>query len=570
MSDFWFNDGNIIIVCGSIGFRVHRGILAFKSVKFRDIFAAGDANSGHNEMAEGCMVVRLPEDEKDMLRLLGVVYSSQMYFKGLGEPKLTFDIMHSLLQLATRYRFEELRADIIELLLIMFPSDRTKYNPESPPNVSRTKLDSIFAVEFGVTYHIPAILPAACYEVAMLGMEELFNFVSPLTPPGGHSMTLSPQALRICVIQITAIHKARNTTATHLFAVMDFQSPAKRSRVEIDVTSSSRTTDQNSYAPFSRTTSEFWFDDGNIIVVCGNTGFRIYMGLLAFKSVVFKDMLAVGDTESGCNEISEGCVVVRLPDDESDMLRLLEALYSPRKYFKGESKMSFDIMNSLLKLSTKYLFEELRADLIDLLVIMFPSERKDYTSIPPPNVSRIHLDCILAVEFGVTYNIPEILPVACYEVAMLGMDVLFDTAGSLLTLPNGHPMELSHSALRTCVVFLDRWHGIAQEALHPDRLKWCLWAPFPDNCQSCGGPCEHERQIIEAHYRLFRSNVFRRCDDYSSRSVEWAPRMDHKEECSKCLNLLDDFDEDVKDYLWLKLPYGCGYKDWEDIKQAAV
>lgn len=34
----WFEDGNIVIITGNIGFRVYRGVLARKSAVFRDLF----------------------------------------------------------------------------------------------------------------------------------------------------------------------------------------------------------------------------------------------------------------------------------------------------------------------------------------------------------------------------------------------------------------------------------------------------------------------------------------------------------------------------------------------------
>ncbi|TFY78036.1 hypothetical protein EWM64_g5973 [Hericium alpestre] len=319
-----------------------------------------------------------------------------------------------------------------------------------------------------------------------------------------------------------------------------------------------------SFSP--RTTSEVWFPDGGIIIVCGSSGFRIHGGFLAFKSAVFKDMFAAGDADAGANETSEGCMVVRLPDDAADMVRLLDALYSPRKYFKGKAELSFDIMNSLLKLATKYRFTELRADLVELLVDMFPSDREKYTLEPPPNIAGDpYLDPIAAVEFGLTYNIPAILPAACYEVAMMGMETLFNTE-SLFGLHGAQPMEVSRTTLRTCTVFLHKWHAAVEEALDADNLD--CEDPWVGTCPECDGfPDRQMRQAVERRYRLLDRDIFTKQNAHSSRAIVVEGLADC---CESCLEGLDRFDDSVRDALWLKLPSLCGYDNWDAINEAEV
>ena len=69
---------------------------------------------------------------------------------------------------------------------------------------------------------------------------------------------------------------------------------------------------------------ELWFEDGNIVLVAGGTGFRVFGGLLAVHSPVFADILGmpVGDN----NELVDGCPTVRLSDSPHDLAHLLHVL----------------------------------------------------------------------------------------------------------------------------------------------------------------------------------------------------------------------------------------------------
>ncbi|TFY79926.1 hypothetical protein EWM64_g4085 [Hericium alpestre] len=205
------------------------------------------------------------------------------------------------------------------------------------------------------------------------------------------------------------------------------------------------------YPPFSRTSSEFWFDDGSIIIVCGDTGYRVHKGVLAFNSAVFKDMFAHGDADPSCNEMLDGCVVVRLDDESDDMLKLLRALYSRKwvlmlflpppdilktrcRFARGKTVITFELLNSLLKLSTKYAFDELRSELVEHLILMFPSERADYAQDKARTILPADYDPAIAVEFGISYNIPAITPTACFEVALWSLPKLLDEGSGFIHL----------------------------------------------------------------------------------------------------------------------------------------
>lgn len=69
---------------------------------------------------------------------------------------------------------------------------------------------------------------------------------------------------------------------------------------------------------------ELWFDDGSIILVAQDMGFRVYRGLLALQSTVFADMLVA--STSSADEALDGCPVIPLADAPHDLTHLLRVL----------------------------------------------------------------------------------------------------------------------------------------------------------------------------------------------------------------------------------------------------
>jgi hypothetical protein len=77
--EFWLDDGSVILICGTIGFRVHRSVLSMHSEIFRGMLARTDHATAQTKQAahetfDGCLVFRLQDAHSDMRYFLRAIY----------------------------------------------------------------------------------------------------------------------------------------------------------------------------------------------------------------------------------------------------------------------------------------------------------------------------------------------------------------------------------------------------------------------------------------------------------------------------------------------------------------
>ncbi len=78
---------------------------------------------------------------------------------------------------------------------------------------------------------------------------------------------------------------------------------------------------------------EFWFDDGTVILVARDVEFRVYKGVLAGLSSVFKSLFAEHHTLRNVHMDgvpSFPCPIVQVSDSPEDLRYLLRACFSKR------------------------------------------------------------------------------------------------------------------------------------------------------------------------------------------------------------------------------------------------
>ncbi|KAH8103356.1 hypothetical protein BXZ70DRAFT_1062729 [Cristinia sonorae] len=142
-----------------------------------------------------------------------------------------------------------------------------------------------------------------------------------------------------------------------------------------------------------RKCEQLWFEDGNIIIVAENLGFRVYCGLLASISSVFMDLFSLSQPEG--HELVEGCPVVRVTDSEADMKPFLTVIYNGSSIWKFNSTLPhyWAYTRSILLMSHKYQCEALLEEGKRKLSELVPSDIRVRDRVRP----RIESDDFISV-----------------------------------------------------------------------------------------------------------------------------------------------------------------------------
>lgn len=147
------------------------------------------------------------------------------------------------------------------------------------------------------------------------------------------------------------------------------------------------------------------------------------------------------------------------------------------------NELTFKVLAGVLRLATKYLAQDLRRRLIDLLSVAYPTTYKGCMGagesmwgnedVHPNRVLMLFQECA----------VPELLPFAFLQVSRRGMESIFDT---------GKGVQLSHDTLRIASVGLTR---LQQDIHEATRLAY---SPSP----LCKTPSGRNAALVDGTYRM--------------------------------------------------------------------
>ncbi|KAJ6615349.1 hypothetical protein B0H10DRAFT_2191032 [Mycena sp. CBHHK59/15] len=291
--------------------------------------------------------------------------------------------------------------------------------------------------------------------------------------------------------------------------------------------------------------TDFWFDDGTVVLQVENTLYRVYRGLLSSRSTVFRDTFSIPQPVEERVEI-EGCPVVQLHDKARDFTCFLKALHHYGSY-KNCPVSGFAELESVLRLSDKYDVPLLRDSMTSILSDLYPSsldkwaDRKHH-----PGYTAFIRDNFSALNIAVKMNIRSILPAVMYEVCCRS------TLESIVSGMGQAKLKIENNEYRKrCILAIPRLMLAQRQAL--GYLK----REYDDDCKH-RAVCNTERLRWFA-LDLEDDEAFDPLDDNNLDS--W----DVFRVCSSCLETAKKTYANARQDLWNKLPSIFNLGTWDDL-----
>jgi len=212
--------------------------------------------------------------------------------------------------------------------------------------------------------------------------------------------------------------------------------------------------------------ADLWFLDGSVILRAENTLFRVHISQLSRHSAFFRDLFSLPQPLRGIRRRSlsvsssknvldggllEGCPVVYLHDTAEDVGNLLTALYDGPSFGNNDQE-DFRMVSGILRLSTKYLCDSLRAKALAHLSISWPSDLKSWDaredaaryemdSEHVANIGHIYPTPIAVINLAREIDAPSLLPSAFYDLSRYSYAQIFDASDEGPATPNPPPSQ---------------------------------------------------------------------------------------------------------------------------------
>ncbi|KAG6916681.1 hypothetical protein DXG01_005802 [Tephrocybe rancida] len=167
----------------------------------------------------------------------------------------------------------------------------------------------------------------------------------------------------------------------------------------------------------SFTRSNFWYNDGSIVLIVANTAFRVHQSILSQHSSVFADLFTVPQPVDGKDAV-DGCLLVHLQDNLEDFTEVIKAIYQPL-YFdqlppEADLRKLLNFVSGILKISTKYDILFIREKCISILRAKFPTTLHGCDALVSSGYQYTATTVVRAIPLARETNVPALLPWAFY------------------------------------------------------------------------------------------------------------------------------------------------------------
>nr|VWP02334.1 Xanthomonas outer protein J [Ganoderma boninense] len=332
--------------------------------------------------------------------------------------------------------------------------------------------------------------------------------------------------------------------------------PSKRSRTVADA-------DEPAHVPLKHH-EEFWLDDGNVVLVAGTVGFRIYRGLLVAQSTVFNDMFASSSPHS--DETIDGCPVVHVSDSPEDLAHLLRVLLPTtqrrcvsscgllsavltRNYvldsFHREQdapERTFDEVYAVITLAHKYNIEDVqRQALYSLREYTFNDNFEVWKERCREGIKVDGPCAIGAVNLARLLDVPQMLPIALYKCLRIGSSMLDGW-----TRGDGSIEHLSQDDIKRCIDAL--------QSLSRDRVSYTYWMYYAGVSERCAQHALCKDALREILAYIMQCDPDFLSDGAYALENPIVPDMDDFGLCASCAQAVKDRELGERRTLWENLP----------------
>ncbi|KAI0782147.1 hypothetical protein C8Q75DRAFT_788502 [Abortiporus biennis] len=122
---------------------------------------------------------------------------------------------------------------------------------------------------------------------------------------------------------------------------------------------------------------QYYFPDGNVVLVAGNIAFRVHGSVLSLHSNVFRDMLGI-PRPADDNYLYDECPIMPLLDTVEEVRAMLSALYDS---ISQEDVLYHSRMLQPLRLEIKYEFDKLRDESVHRFEECFPKSLSSFEKL---------------------------------------------------------------------------------------------------------------------------------------------------------------------------------------------
>ncbi|KAJ6548102.1 hypothetical protein DFH09DRAFT_1366967 [Mycena vulgaris] len=306
---------------------------------------------------------------------------------------------------------------------------------------------------------------------------------------------------------------------------------------------------------------ELWFSDGGLVVQADHSLFRVYGGLLASRSPVFKDMLAFPQPPDA--ETIDGCSVVRLPDSAMDVTTFFRAIFDSAFFEPIPSKTDFDTVMSILHLSNKYAVDYLQRRALVHLSSRYPTtlfsyDRSSATTSLPGSLADISRH-VAAIQISREVNALWILPTAFYCLAQTEVDGIHEVFTCVSC--EKHSVKLSVEDqiffLQSSLQITRGIHDVLRFLHSSHTFPWC------DGGQQC---MNGRLRAIAKVDKYLAAHLYAAADPMGLCEDDdvWELLSDV---CEICYDVFVKTYKEAREALWHKLPKFCDLPSWEELEK---